>query len=121
MTLPPMGPVGPQLWMTPDGIFPVPGRGTVLTGQLQGQGLLTVGDDPVCDGDHWPVTSIEMIDSGPLKTAEPGAHIGLLLRSCNTPDVLRGKTVQFVPNTGQLKPGPALGRGFARKLNRRRA
>lgn len=114
-----MNPLGPQLSMTPDGIFPVPGRGTVLTGQLQGQGWLNVGDDLVCEGEHWPVSAIEMDGSGPLKTAEPGAHIGVLLRSCNTPDLLRGKTVQFVPNTGRLKAGRTQGRGFARKSNRR--
>jgi translation elongation factor EF-Tu-like GTPase len=112
VNLPPPEPIGPQLWMTPHGIFHVPGRGTVVTGRLEGRGWLTAGDDLVCEGDHWPVTAIEMIGSRPLKTAEPGADIGVLLRSCATPDVLRGKTVQFVPKSGQPK---------GRKLNRRQA
>lgn len=112
VNLPEMEPIGPQLRMTPGGIFHVPGRGTVLTGRLEGQGVLTVGDDLVCDGDHWAVTAIEMVGSRPLKTAEPGSDIGVLLRSCATPDVLRGKTVQFVPKSG---------RRTARKLSRRQA
>jgi translation elongation factor EF-Tu-like GTPase len=110
VNLPAMEPIGPPLWMTPNGIFHLPGRGTVLTGRLQGQGVLTVGDDLVCEGDHWPVTAIEMSGSRPLQTAEPGSDIGVLLRSCATPDVLRGKTVQFVPKSGRPR---------GRRLNRR--
>ncbi len=116
MTEPPTEPIGPQLWMSPDGFFSLAGRGLVLTGLLQGRGVLTVGDDLVCEGDHWPVTGIEMVGSGPLKYAEPGGQIGVLLRSCSTPDLLRGKTVQFLPKPGRIK---APERGFARKLTRR--
>jgi translation elongation factor EF-Tu-like GTPase len=116
MTEPPMEPAGPPLWMTPSGFFYIKGRGLVLTGRLEGQGVLAVGDDLVCEGDHWPVTGIEMFRSGPLKVAEPGAEIGVMLRSCSTPDVLRGKTVQFVPRPGRVKARP--GRGLARKLGR---
>jgi hypothetical protein len=37
VNLPPLEPIGAQLWMTPGGIFHVPGRGTVLTGRLEGR------------------------------------------------------------------------------------
>jgi translation elongation factor EF-Tu-like GTPase len=73
----------------------------------------------VCEGEHWRVTGIEMFRGGPLKTAEPGAEIGVLLRSCSTPDVLRGKTVQFVPKQGRVKDQQVGGRGFGRKLGRK--
>jgi translation elongation factor EF-Tu-like GTPase len=36
MTMPPAGPAGASLWMTISDVFHIPGRGTVVTGLLEG-------------------------------------------------------------------------------------
>jgi elongation factor Tu len=98
MTMPPDGSSGPGLWMTISDVFHIPGRGTVVTGQLEGNFALNVGDILVCDGASWPVSSIEQFRSL-LTTAEPGSNIGLLLRNGPPGDALRGRTVTFEPGT----------------------
>jgi translation elongation factor EF-Tu-like GTPase len=116
MTLPPTD-SAPQLWMTAVDVFHIRGRGTVVTGQLEGQGWLTVGDTLVCDGDRWQVSGIELF--GGIQTAAgPGANVGVLLRGGPHADVLRGKAVQFVPSPGRIK-APAAG-GPGRRFGRRR-
>ncbi len=99
MTMPPMEPIEPQLWMNVADVFFIKGRGTVVTGQLEGNGDLRVGDTLVCEGQHWPVTGIEAFRAT-LQTVEPGSNIGILLRNGPEADVLRGKLVQFVPSPG---------------------
>ena len=94
MSMPPMDAVPAQLWMTVTDIFHIQGRGTVVTGQLEGQGFLNVGDWLLCDGQRWQVGAIEQFRGG-LMTAGPGMNVGLMLRKGPTADVLRGKTVQF--------------------------
>jgi elongation factor Tu len=79
MTMPPGGPGGADLWMTINDVFHIPGRGTVVTGQLEGSVPLNVGDTLVCQGVRWQVSGIEMFRAV-LTTAEPGSNIGILLR-----------------------------------------
>jgi elongation factor Tu len=105
MTMPPDGSNGPGLWMTISDVFHIPGRGTVVTGQLEGDGTLNVGDSLVCDGASWAVSSIEQFRTV-LTTAEPGADIGILLRKGPPGDVLRERTVTFEPGTPLPGPRP---------------
>jgi translation elongation factor EF-Tu-like GTPase len=117
---PPMDATGSQLWLTVADVFHIRGRGTVVTGQLQGNGFLNVGDFLVCEGVHWPVSAIEKFRAI-LQTAEPGADIGILLRDGPPGDVLRGQTVQFVAGAGRGGRGPAAGGpGPAASAKRRR-
>jgi translation elongation factor EF-Tu-like GTPase len=53
MIMSPGGPGGPGLWMTISDVFHIPGRGTVVTGQLEGYVPLNVGDSLVYDGASW--------------------------------------------------------------------
>jgi len=106
MTMLPVDPVEPELRMNVADIFHIKGRGTVVTGLLEGNGELRAGDALVCEGQHWPVTAIEAFRAV-LPVAEPGSNIGVLLRTGPEADVLRGKLVQFVPGpgTGSRPPG----------------
>lgn len=119
MTLPPppMDSAEPQLWMTAVDVFHIKGRGTVVTGQLEGQGWLNVGDTLVCERDRWPVSAIEQF-RGASAEAGPGANVGVLLRTGPPADVLRGKIVQFLPTSALSTAQPP--RGLARKLGRGR-
>jgi translation elongation factor EF-Tu-like GTPase len=99
MTIPPMESPGPQLWMHVADIFQIKGRGTVLTGQLQGSGFLAAGDTMVCDGQRWQVSAIEQFRAI-LQSAAPGANIGVLLKGGPPADMLRGRTVGFEPGAG---------------------
>jgi translation elongation factor EF-Tu-like GTPase len=100
MTFPPMDaadpawPTGPELWMNIADVFHITGRGTVVTGTLEGNGLLSVGDTMLCDGQTWTVGAIEMFRAM-VATAEPGMNIGVLLKNGPKSDVLRGQTAQF--------------------------
>ena len=96
MTIPPMGAEAQGLWMTVEDIFHIKGRGTVLTGQLRGDGLLNSGDTVICDDQSWRIGGIEQFRAM-RSSAAPGASIGVLLRDGPPADVLRGRTVQFVP------------------------
>jgi elongation factor Tu len=98
MIMPPTGQDRPELWMTISDVFHIRGRGTVLTGRLEGDGQLTVGDTALCGGQRWQVIGIEQFRVQ-LMTAEPGSDIGVLLGSGPVGDVLRGRTVQFEPST----------------------
>ena len=105
MTMPPDAAGSAELWMTIDDGFDIPGRGTVVTGQLQGSVSLNVGDTMVCEGGRWKVRGITQ-SRVILTTAEPGATIGILLRKGPGGDVLAGRTVTFEPATsaeGQKK------------------
>jgi len=103
MTMPPMGTAGPQQWMTVEDVFHIRNRGTVVTGQLQGTGLLNVGDTLVCDGQRWRIDRIEQFRAA-LTSAAPGQNIGIMLGKGPSGDVLRGRTVQFEPTVtaGQI-------------------
>jgi elongation factor Tu len=105
MTMPPGGLGGPNLWMTISDVFRIPGRGTVVTGQLEGNVPLNVGDALVCDGASWQVSGIEQFRSV-LTTAEPGSNIGVLLRNGPRGDVLRGQTVTFERGTSRSGLAP---------------
>jgi translation elongation factor EF-Tu-like GTPase len=118
MTIPPPGPVEPQLWMTAENIFYIKGRGTVVTGELEGSGLLARGDKLVCDGLHWPVVRIEKIHEE-LSAAEPGMHVGLLLKNGPPAEVLRGKKLVLVPSAKRIKAAARAQHGAAGKLRRR--
>src|SRR5260370_3221358 len=78
MSMSPMGQDSSQLWMTVSDVFHISGRGTVLTGRIEGTGQLTAGDILACDGWRWPIASIERFRAM-LTTAEPGMEIGVLL------------------------------------------
>jgi elongation factor Tu len=85
--------------MTIEDVFHIKGRGTVVTGQLQGTGQLSVGDTLQCDGFSWLVDGMEQFRAE-LTTALPGWQIGILLRGGPTADMLRGRTVQFEASQG---------------------
>ena len=94
MTMPPTGQDRPQLWMTVSDVFQIRGRGTVLTGRLEGNGQLRAGDTVLCDGQRWQVIGIEQFRVQ-LVTAEPGSNIGILLGKGPPGYALRGRTIQF--------------------------
>jgi translation elongation factor EF-Tu-like GTPase len=94
MTTPPLGQDWPQLWMTISDVFHIRGRGTVVTGRLEGNGYLSVGDRLICDGQRWQIDGIEQFRAV-LSTAEPGSDIGVMLGNGPSADALRGRTVQF--------------------------
>jgi elongation factor Tu len=113
MTMPPTG-FGdpqffnePQLWMDVQDIFQIRGRGTVVTGQLRGNGsrALCVGDTLVCDGQRWQVHGVEALRRM-LDTAMPGLNIGVLLHGGPDASVLRGRTVQFEAGAAGGQSGP---------------
>jgi translation elongation factor EF-Tu-like GTPase len=79
-------------------VFHIRGRGSVVTGQLEGSVPLNVGDILVCEGASWQVSGIEKFRSM-LTTAEPGSNIGILLRDGPNGDVLRHRTVTFERGT----------------------
>lgn len=116
MTFSPMDPVEPGLWMNVGDMFHIKGRGTVVTGLLEGDGELRPGDALVCEGQHWPVSAIEAFRAA-LQVALPGANIGILLRTGPEADVLRGKIVQFVssPRTSAQPPAAARRKLFGRR------
>jgi elongation factor Tu len=103
MTMPPIGQGWSPLWMTVGDVFHIKGRGTVVTGRLEGNGQLNLGDTVVCDGLRWRVGGIEQFRAV-LTAAEPGSDIGVLLRGGPAGDVLRGRTVQFVPDAAAGSP-----------------
>jgi elongation factor Tu len=103
MTMPPDGSGWPDPWMTISDVFHIAGRGTVVTGQLQGSVPLNVGDALVCEGARWQVAGIEQFRAL-LTTAMPGSNIGILLRNGPRGDVLRGRTVTFEPGDAAGSP-----------------
>ncbi len=105
MTMPTPG--GPALWMTVDDVFHIKGRGTVITGQLQGDGQLSLGDTLFCDGQSWQVSGIEQFRSM-LPAASPGSHIGVLVSGGPSANLLRGRMVQF----GSAAAAPPFGTGM---------
>lgn len=117
MTLPPLGPEQ-QLWMNAEDIFYIKGRGTVVTGRLEGNGVLALGDAVVCDGEHWTIAGIQKFREV-LKTAEPGMNIGILLRNGPPSEVLRGKKLLFVPNAKRSRVAARQRNGVGGKLRRR--
>jgi len=102
MTMPPMGyDEGydeSALSMTIQDVFHIKGRGTVVTGRLQGNGELDVGDVMLCDGRRWQVRGIERFGAV-LTSAQPGSNIGVLIADDRAADMLRGCMVQFAPGT----------------------
>jgi translation elongation factor EF-Tu-like GTPase len=101
--MPPDGQNWPQLWMTVSDVFHIRGRGTVVTGLLEGNGLLYPGGSLVCDGIAWQVSGIEQFRTV-LTAAEPGSQVGVLLSGGPAGDVLRGRTVQFIPADAAANP-----------------
>ncbi len=91
MSMPPMDSAEPRLWMTVIDVFHIQGRGTVISGRLEGLGLLNVGDWMQCDGQRWQVAGISQLHQQ-LTTAGPGPNIGVILKKGPAPDDLRGKT-----------------------------
>lgn len=106
MDMPPMDAVGPQLWMAVDDVFHIKGRGTVVTGRLEGDGQLRAGDAMVCDdGQRWVVNGIEQFRRE-LMTAEPGANVGVLLGAGPAQEMLRGRRVWFESSGAAGMDGP---------------
>lgn len=83
-------------------VFQVDGRGTVVTGRLEGDQQLSLGDTAVCEGRRWPVTQISQLRVA-RPAADPGTDVGVLLGNGPPADVLRGKVVVFEPG---LPPDP---------------
>ena len=105
MTMPADPAGSADLWMTVTDVFYIPRRGTVVTGRLQGNVPLNVGDTLVCDDGRWTVSGIEQFRLT-LTTATPGSNIGVLLKNGPGSDVLRDRTVTFepgIPAGGQKK------------------
>jgi translation elongation factor EF-Tu-like GTPase len=90
--------------MTISDVFHIPGRGTVVIGQLEGNVPLNVGDTMICEDASWQVHSIEKFRVV-LTTAEPGSNIGILLKKGPPGDALRDRTVTF-ERTSQFQPKP---------------
>jgi translation elongation factor EF-Tu-like GTPase len=84
-------------------VFHIRGRGTVVTGLLQGNFPVNVGDALVCEGARWQVSGIEQARSA-RTTAEPGGDVGVLLYGGPPGEVLRGRTVTFEPGTAAGSP-----------------
>jgi translation elongation factor EF-Tu-like GTPase len=110
----------PQLWMVVSDIFQIRGRGTVLTGLLEGDGELHIGDTLLCDGAQCRVEGIEQFQRR-LRTTTPGSTVGILIPDGVDPELLRGNTVQFQPKgrTSAAQAGPQLGAGTEKKRWRR--
>lgn len=98
----------PGLWMNVEDVFHIRGRGTIITGLLQGHGQISAGDLATCDGQSWKVDGIEQFRQQ-LPTAQAGLRVGVLLRSAPPADALRGRLVQFGPKSGAQ---PAAGQIF---------
>jgi translation elongation factor EF-Tu-like GTPase len=106
---PPSDSGGIALWMRVEDIFHIRGRGTVVTGKLDGSGELRVGDTMHCDGVSWHVSGIEQFMKS-LPVAQPGANIGVLLSSGPPGDMLRGCVVGFgAAGASGSQLGPSLG------------
>ena len=101
-----MDQIGSSLWMNVTDVFHIRGRGTVLTGKLDGQGQLNVGDYAVCEAGTWQVIKIEAFRAE-LETAAPGMNIGILLGSGPPTDKLRTTSVYFQPGKQGLM-GPQI-------------
>lgn len=94
-------------FMSVDGAFNIPGRGTVATGTID-QGICKVGDDAHLIGfKRKPLmTSIVGIETfkKTLDRGEAGDNVGCLLRGLNRKDVLRGMALvqpgKFTVNRG---------------------
>lgn len=117
MTQPsPMVPNEPQAWMTVDDVFHISGRGTVVTGRLEGNYPLSVGDTLICDGQRWSVKGIEKFREL-LKTAQPGENIGVLLGGGRSGSgyVLRGRRVIFMPGSAHIGGGGGISRLWRRR------
>ena len=106
--MPPPDPNAPTLWMRVEDIFHIRGRGTVVTGKLDGIGELRVGDTMHCDGVSWKVSGVEQFSKS-LQVAQPGAIIGVLLGNGPSGDMLRGCTVGFGVRGANLDSGGQLG------------
>lgn len=117
MTTPPFD-ARPGVWMGVSDVFHIKGRGTVITGRLEGNGQLKVGDIAVCDGMRWKVKAIEMFGAQ-RGTAEPGLNIGVLFNEALPRDVLRNRTVQFETD-GRATMGPQFSTLEPRKKRWRR-
>ena len=113
---------GHATWMRVEDVFHIRGRGTVITGRLEGFGQLKRGDKVHCDGVTWPVSNIEMFAKS-VSVAEPGTNIGILLGGGPPGDMLRGCVVGFGPaGVSDAAPqlGPSLGTVEPKKKRWRR-
>lgn len=94
--------------MRVEDIFHIRGRGTVITGKLDGVGELRVGDTMHCDGVTWKVGGVEQFSKS-LQVAHPGTVIGVLLGNGPSGDMLRGCVVAFGVRGANLDSGGQLG------------
>src|ERR1700709_1813018 len=84
-------------------IFPISGRGTVVTGRIE-RGIVKVGDEVeivgIRDTTKTIVTGVEMFRKW-LDSGEAGDNIGALLRGTKREDVERG---QVLAKPGSITP-----------------
>lgn len=88
------GPEGLSMLVQDAFFVRAPGKGTVLTGHLDGDGQLRVGDYLACDGTTYEVLGIEQFKRV-LKEIGSGANAGIALGTAVAKEALAGKTVTF--------------------------
>jgi hypothetical protein len=93
------------LSMTVNEVFFInaPGKGTVLTGYLDGAGLLRVGDSMACGERAYEILSIEMFRQA-RKEIDGGHNVGLGLGLDVAADGFTGQSVSFLPRPGSGVP-----------------
>ncbi|MBT4855748.1 elongation factor Tu [bacterium] len=81
--------------MAVEGVFSIPGRGTVATGRIE-RGVVNVGDECQIMGFGkdltTTVTGVEMFNKT-LNTGEAGDNVGLLLRGVKKEEIERGMVI----------------------------
>lgn len=80
-----------------------PGRGAVLTGHLDGCGVLRVGDGVVCGDQVFEILGIEKFRHV-LRQIEGGHDVGLALGTHVAAAGFAGRTVTFLPRPGSGVP-----------------
>ena len=115
-----LGPGGLSMLVQDVFFVRAPGKGTVLTGHLDGDGQLRVGDYLACDGTTYEVLGIEQFKRV-LKEIGSGANAGIALGTEVPKEQFAGKTVTFQPRPGAGVPAlpVRLGRPPERRRSRR--
>jgi hypothetical protein len=80
-----------------------PGKGTVLTGHLDGWGVLQVGDGLACDDQVFEILGIEKFRHT-LRRIESGHDVGLALGTRVPVNGFAGRTVSFLPRPSSGVP-----------------
>jgi translation elongation factor EF-Tu-like GTPase len=85
-----------QMFMIVESVFFIAmgGKGTAVVGQLEGEGLLRVGDVLVHSADEFRIQGIEMFRKM-LREASAGMNVALILGSTVSPEGFEGQMVHF--------------------------